>query len=122
MIVLDTNIVILYLQANAEITVWVDRLLERGEQFAISSMTIVELLGYQKISMQEIFRIERWLHGVLVIDVDASIAREAARLRRHSQVTTTDAVIAATAAILNVTLATRDIRLTKIRHIKIIKP
>ncbi|MFA4845043.1 MAG: PIN domain-containing protein [Patescibacteria group bacterium] len=122
MVVLDTNIVILYLEKETKITDWVDRCLAKNEQFAISSMTVVELLGYQEISIEEIFRIERWLHGVLVIDVDINIAREAARLRRGKQLTTTDAVIVATAAALNASLVTRDARLSKVRGIKVIRP
>ncbi len=85
-------------------------------------MTLVELLSYPKISREEIFNIERWARAVFVVDVDAEIARTAAMLRRRQHVTTIDAVIAATALLLRAPLVTRDVRLTKIQNIKVIKP
>lgn len=89
---------------------------------AISTMTAVELLSFPRISQDEIYRIELWLQAVLVIDIDLSVAREAARIRRESKLTTTDSVIAATAVLLKASLATRDIGLKKIRDVKVITP
>lgn len=122
MIILDTNIVILYLQGENDICQWIDDCLSKGKKFAISSITVVELMSYPKISLAEIFQIEQWLHAVLVVNIDTSIAREAARLRRVKAITTTDAVIAATAILFKVSLATRDKRLSKMRDLNVVMP
>ncbi len=122
MLVLDTNIVIYYLQGLEDISNWVEHHLAKGQRFAISAMSLVELLSYPSISPEEIFHIEQWVRAVCVVDVDPDIARCAALLRRRRRLTTTDAVIGATALALGVPLVTRDVRLSKIGHVKVIVP
>lgn len=122
MIVLDTNIVILFVQGDEEIVRWVNRQRKNSELFGISTMSVVELLGFPRISPEEIMRIEQWLKALYVVDVDTSIAREAAQLRREFRLSAIDAVIAATAVIMRATLATRDVQLKRIRDIEVVKP
>lgn len=120
MIVLDTNVIIYYLQGNTAATLLIDAKRMRGEQFAVSSMSVVELFSYPRITAEEIFMIERWLRTVLVVDVDTIIAREAARLRRSHGTTTVDSVIAATALLFHADLITNDAAFNKIKDIKVI--
>ncbi|HLD20668.1 MAG TPA: PIN domain-containing protein [Patescibacteria group bacterium] len=122
MIVLDTNVVILYINDDATIVSWINRQRAMGESFSVSTITVVELLGFPKIIPQEVLMIELWLKRVLVVDVDLSVAREAARIRRELKLTMSDSVIAATAVLLKSPVATRDVVFKKIRDISVIRP
>lgn len=122
MILLDTNIIIYYLKSGADVVKWLDKKREDEETFAISTLSIVELLSFPNITSTELFLIERWLNTILVIDLDASIAREAARLRRLYKLNTADSIVAATAAILNSPLASRDGGFKKISDIELLIP
>ncbi|MEK7083705.1 MAG: PIN domain-containing protein, partial [Patescibacteria group bacterium] len=59
---------------------------------------------------------------ILIVDVDFSIAREAARIRREQKLKTIDSVIAATAVILHAPLVSRDMVFKHIRDIEVIIP
>ena len=122
MIVLDTNVVILFNKKERTVVEWIRRQRLKGEQFCISTITLGELLGFPNISQKEILVIEQWLRFVLVVDVDLSTAREAARIRRELKLTVSDSVIAATAVLLKVPVTTRDIAFKKIRDIEVIVP
>ena|SRR3989338_7939678 len=122
MIVLDTNIVILYIKNDREVVQWLKGQRSKGELFCISTITVVELLGYPKISAEEAVLIEIWMRRISTIDLDLSIAREAARLRRELKLRASDAVIAATAVLLHSSVATRDMAFKKIRDIKVLVP
>lgn len=121
MIVLDTNIIIYYIKSQPDIVAWIERH-RRKEQFAISTVTATELLSAPQTVDEEFFAIEHWLKFLLVVDVDLSIAREAARIRRSLRLNTMDSIIAATAVILHAPLATRDIDFKRIRDIHVIVP
>lgn len=122
MILLDTNVVIFFIKRDPVTVEWINSQRSKGERFCVSTITVVELLGFRNISDDEIFLIESWLQYVLLLDVDGSVAREAARIRREMKLTTTDSVIAATAVLLKVPVATRDIAFKKIRDIEVIVP
>ena len=108
MIVLDTNIVIYYFKGETDVTHWLDRERHRNQAVAISTLTIVEALGYTDITPLQEFFIEQWLRQILTIDVDATTAREAARIRRGYGLKAIDSVIAATAIILHADLVSKD--------------
>lgn len=122
MIVLDTNIVIYYLKDNKEVASWLEKKVHAGENIILSTMTVVELLSYPLANAEEKFLIERFLESVLIISVDISIAREAARIRSELKLKTVDSVIAATAVIFKSPLITRDVVFKKIRDIQVISP
>ncbi len=122
MMLLDTNIVILYIKGDAAVTVWIDRQRERKQTFALSSLSVVELLGYPDILPQEAFLIERWLKTFLMIDLDLSVSREAAKIRRTYRMTTSDSIIAATARLLDIPLVTKDRDFKKIKSITVLVP
>ena len=120
MIILDTNVVIYFLQGVSEVVKWFDKQ-RKKEHFAISTMSVVELLGYTKATAQEIFLIERWLKTILVVDVDMAIAREAAYTRQQYGLTAIDSVVVATAIVLNGKLATRDKDCARVKEVKVLK-
>lgn len=122
MMVLDTNIVISYLKEEKRIADWVEEQILKGVHLALSTMTVVELLGYPNLKPEEQFLIEQLLQSVLVVDVDISLAREASRIRRTMKLKAIDSVIAATAVLLHAPLVTHDIVFKKIRDIEVITP
>ena len=122
MIVLDTNIVIYYLQGNSDIVNWLERELKNDSHIALSALSVVELLGFPKITADEQFLINQLFRTILIVDVDFSIAREAARIRREQKLKTIDSVIAATAVILHAPLVSRDMVFKHIRDIEVIVP
>lgn len=122
MIVLDTNLLIEYLDGVASTIVWMDRTRREGETFGISVVTIVEVLAYSKLSESRVTEIDAWLAEFRTFDLDVTQARVAARLRRSQKFHALDCMIAALAVVLDVPFATHDIKLHRIMGIKVISP
>lgn len=104
MIVLDTNAVISHLNQGdlSEIL--------RANQYAVSTITIAELLRLKGIGDEERYVIEDFISSCLVIPVDAKIARTAAEIGRTRATKLPDLLIAATAISLLATLVTDNTR------------
>ncbi len=122
MMLLDTNIVIGYLAGDTAIAKWIEGQNTHGEIFVLSVISVAELLGFSKITDVETLAIEHWLKSVVIIDVDLSISRAAAAIRRQYNLTTTDCLIAATAELTGTSLVTRDKVFKKLKRIKIVNP
>ena len=120
MIVLDTNVIIYYSQNDPKVVRWIEQEIKQGTLFVISTMSVVELLSFPNVSLRETFLIERVLRSARVIDVDMSHAREAARLRIRYGLKAIDAVIAATASIFDIPLASRDKIFSKLTELNLI--
>ena len=120
MIVLDTNVIIYYSQNDPKVVRWTEQEIKQGTLFVISTMSVVELLSFPNVSLRETFLIERVLRSARVIDVDMSHAREAARLRIRYGLKAIDAVIAATASIFDIPLASRDKIFSKLTELNLI--
>ena len=108
MIILDTNIVIYYLQGDSFVSDWLENSIAKGETFGLSTLSVVELLGYKKLPQTEKFVIQQLLQTIMIIDVDIIIAHTAAELRQQYNLRTVDSVIAATAKVLSARLVSRD--------------
>lgn len=108
MVLLDTNIIIYYLKGHEVVSNWLETKINKGETFAISTLSVVELLGFKNITTVEQISIQRLLQTVMIVDVDINIAHEAARIRQENNLGTVDSVIAATAKILGAELVTND--------------
>lgn len=122
MLVLDTNILILYVQRKQPAVSWFEEQVRQKEAFAISAISIVELIGYSKAPDTELYEIRRVLSDVTVVDVDPTIAYAAAKIRSRHNLTTTDAIIAATAQELDVALVTLDKTFQKLLDVMVIVP
>lgn len=108
MLVLDTNILIGYLGDDATVVAYLDGARARGESFAISVITEIELLASPALESGDEFIIDRLLASLDIIGLHSPLARSAAALRRNAQLKLGDAVIAATAQARYATLVTRD--------------
>ncbi len=121
MILLDTNIVIAYFRGEDSVVKWIKRCRNRGEEFCISTVTIVELFSFSEITDEEIDRMMRWFEIIFVIDVDQMIAIRASEIRRKNKLTTTDSMIATSAFLSQASIATRDKAFQKLK-IRVIVP
>ena len=110
---LDTNIV-LYLLGG--------RLAEplKTGVYYLSFVTEMELLSYPSLSSAELDQLTGFLAEINVVDIDLEIKEAAIRLRRKHGLRLPDAIIAATALVLEAELVTNDKKLSKIPglHVK----
>ena len=103
-VLLDTNIIIEHLQSGL--------LQDTPDEirFAISVVTMAELLRLPGIGHDEVYLIEDFISLTKVIDVDASIARKAAFLGRTSKTRLPDLLIAATCIEYRLPLITKNLK------------
>jgi hypothetical protein len=105
---LDTNSLIYYFQGAPQMDP-VFRQIEQGTaRPVVSIITVIELLGYPRLTRQDETRIQTLLSGFTVVAVDERIASQAVVLKRRRGVKTPDAIIAATALLENACPVTRD--------------
>ena len=121
---LDTNVVselrkIGDGKADARVAAWVDT--EDAESFFISAITILELergvLGIQRRDAAQGARLRAWLDNHVrpecagrILPIDEQIAMRCAHLHIPDRRNEVDALIAATALVHGLTVATRNVR------------
>lgn len=91
--VLDTNIVIYATQPGNE---WLRNQL-LTQPFGISAITVVEVLGWHKITQQDEQDLELFLNSGSRFPITDTVIRQAVRLRQQKKMSLGDAFIAATA-------------------------
>lgn len=116
MILLDTNIIIYYLQGDQNVAEKIDEMRKAGEVFVVSVVAKIELLSYPNITQGEIDKIETFLKEFKVVILDEILAGYATKIRRDYKITLADSIIAATSQMMNIPLLTRNFR-----HFKKIK-
>ncbi|PKZ68163.1 nucleotide-binding protein [Moraxella osloensis] len=104
---IDTNIIIYYLNGNPKIS---DFFKNQQGQIAISMITVAEILSYPYDEMERA-KIERFLKNRFIwFDVTEMVVFKTGRLRGQKKIKTPDAIIASTALCHNLTLVTRNIK------------
>ena len=103
---LDSNIVI---YAATTQTDEMSRLIDDPEA-AVSFVTYIEVLGYQGLDERQESFCESFFHAVAVLDLTCVIARRAVYLRQQRRMSLGDSIIAATALVPDLPLATRNVR------------
>lgn len=111
-LLLDTNIVIGFLNGNEAIARFFNRK-ETQKKFTISQITRMELLGFPNITQDEIKIIQEFLMGVDVFALSDEVADETIELRRTTRLKLPDAIIVATAIVHKLLLVTCDEQLIK---------
>lgn len=104
---LDTNI-ILYLLGGR-----LAQPLAQGEYFA-SVVTEMELLSYPSIDAEAEGKIRAFLSEITVVGLTPEIVDATIRLRRRYSLKLPDAVVAATALILQAELLTNDLQFSRV--------
>ncbi|MCC6124761.1 MAG: type II toxin-antitoxin system VapC family toxin [Pirellulales bacterium] len=87
--------------------------LESGQYF-ISVISELELLSYPSMEEAEERQIRAFLSKVIVLGLTKNVRENAIRLRKEYRLKLPDAIVAASALSLNVTLLTNDKTLLKI--------
>ena len=118
--VLDTNILIAYLNGDEGIITAVSDWKKEGRILFISSLSTAEVLSLPGLSLDDIAIIKKFLHDFISIPFDDTLADSASLIRRAYHIGITDAAIAATALTRNVPLVTRDKQFLKIKELTIV--
>lgn len=112
--VADTNIMIYFLEGDQRMAPFADY------QFALSSITEIELLGWPAIDAEEISVIRSFLNECTVINLNSEVKETAISIKQSAKIKTPDAIIAATAMHLNLPLLTADKDFKKIESLDLL--
>lgn len=115
MIVLDTNTII-YLSKEL---ISIEKIFIANEEYAVSVITYIEVLGYDFESDKEEDFIKKLFKTLKIIYIDYTIAQNVIILRKKYKIKLPDAVICATSLVNNAILITNDLRLKKINELKL---
>lgn len=104
MILLDSNIIIYAAQPSySELRNWL-----RQQSFAVSELSRLEVLGYHRLSDNELQYFSSFFANCRLIEISRGIIDTAISLRRRFRMSLGDAVIAATALEENMELCTNN--------------
>ena len=102
--ILDSNIVIYSIQPNyAKLRKWIF-----NNNIAISSITLLEVLGYKNLTNADKNDFEELFSYTEIYPVSQEIIKQAINLRQQQKMSLGDAIIAATTLVYKQTLATRN--------------
>jgi predicted nucleic acid-binding protein len=114
---LDSNILIGYLNGDERITAMIDAWALEDRVLCISTITYAEVLSHPALTHADIAQIRGFLQRFVVLPFDDSIADNSAELRRRYHITLPDAGIIATALTHHLPLVTRDKLLHKVTEV-----
>lgn len=105
--IIDTNIIIYYLNGEPKILNFFKSF--QG-QMAISMITVAEVLSYPYDEIERV-KVERFLKNRFIwLEVTETIVFKTGRIRSQKKIKTPDAIIASTAFCHNLTLVTRNVK------------
>ena len=121
--ILDTNIVISYLDGESSIVEACSAWKMKGGYLYLSSIVEAELLSFPKLSLYQIEIMTLFLEeNFIPVSFDRQIAHIAGEIRRTQKIKLPDAAIAATALFLKVPLMTKNYSdFEKIMRLQLIK-
>ncbi|MBY0231190.1 MAG: type II toxin-antitoxin system VapC family toxin [Gemmataceae bacterium] len=102
---LDSNIIIYAIRPENDVL----REFIRLNKPAVSSISLVEALGYHKITEADRADLETFFASSVVLAISDLVVRKAVELRQTRKMSLGDAIIAATAVVHDRTLVTRNI-------------
>lgn len=77
---------------------------------AVSAVSVVEVLGYHRLSEVEREHFEAFFAAAAVLPISAAVITEAVKLRQTKKMTLGDSLIGATALVFGRTLVTRNMK------------
>ena len=116
-VLLDSNIIIYLSKREIPLS-----FLDQFDEHYISIITYIEVLGYQFRDPKEEEFIREMLGVFSILYIDQTIANMAIKIRKEIRIKLPDAIIAATAKVSNLYLATRNIDDFKNIDIQIANP
>jgi toxin FitB len=116
---LDSNIII---YATAPENEWLRIWLE-AEPFSISQVSEIEVLGYQKITPEEISDLQEFVYSSNVVPITEEAAKKAIALRQQRKMSLADSILAATALENDWELVSRNVDdFAWIANLKLVSP
>ena len=112
---LDTNIVLYLLGGDHVLATILDQ-----KEIFISVITEMELLAYPNISMAETQRIAHFLSDCQIIELRPDIKEIAIEMRKNHQLKLPDAIVAASAKLMDVPLISADKIFQRVANINFI--
>ena len=104
---LDSNIIIYAAKAeHGELR----QRLQKLDQIAVSAISVVEVLGFHRLTSDERKLFEEFFAAVVVLPISESVIDQAVRLRQCRKMTLGDALVAATALHYHHVILTRNTR------------
>jgi predicted nucleic acid-binding protein len=117
---LDSNIIILYLNGDRAVIAGVNALQSTGRALFVSATTIVEVRSLSSLSVSDLQIITRFMNQFIVIPIDQTIAEKAGDLRRTTGLGFADSIIISTAVVKNLPFVTRDKKLHHVREVQFV--
>jgi len=114
-LLIDTNILVYFFEGRDGAR----ELLEEKNLY-VSSITVIELLGYAGLSSEQENLIRSFLDLCIIVELDESIRERTIALRKQYSIKTPDAIIAATALELSIPLATADRGFSRIDRLTLV--
>lgn len=118
--VLDTNILIAYLNGEEPVIDFISSLKQQGRALFISSINVAEILALPNLTISDIKNIKQFLSEFISIPFDDALAETAALIKRLYKISLPDAAIAATALSYKTGLITRDKQFKKIKELRVV--
>jgi len=119
--VLDTNILIAYLNGEPAVIDTLCRWRREGRALLISSISFAEVLALPALAPSDLRVVTRFLRTFLSVPFDDHLAETAATLGRLHGLKLPDAAIAATAAVHALPLVSRDRVFRRVVQIELIE-
>ncbi len=116
-LVIDTNIILYATVYGNDIAM---EILSENNIF-ISDITEIELLGYHRLSEEEQLVLKEFISNITVVPINEKIKQKAIEIRHKHNIKTPDAIISATALILDYFLITADQKLQQVENSKIVE-
>ncbi len=113
MYLLDSNILIGFLNDTSKEVDWITIQQTEGRLLAVSVITKVEILSLNSLTEEKILVIEEFLNLFSPMSLNDETISVAASLRRRLKIPLADSIIAATAILRKMTLVTNDKVLAK---------
>lgn len=119
MILLDSNAIIYFASPGCS--------MQRNEyseyDLSASAVSRIEVLGYHSLSPNEKIEFEEYFNSIAVFQISNEVVERAISLRQERKIALGDAIIAATALVNDLTLATRNTKdFMWITSLKVVNP
>jgi predicted nucleic acid-binding protein len=105
---LDTNVIIDYLNGSSEAIKFLDHHLITGEDLSASFFTRIELLAFNQLTTEDEQEFSNFLASFKVLPMDMEIERATIAVSRGTKLKLPDSIIVATALVADATLVSRD--------------
>ncbi len=104
----DTNILIYHTKGSPLTIDFINNLISENS-FNISILTKIEFLGWDKHTADGYEKCKKLIEHANIYSIDDAVANKTIELKRKNKIKLADAVIAATALVNNLKLATRNV-------------